>query len=39
MAVAIELRATKMNVRERLEALNVATGEAVEIGSRRQMSG
>jgi putative inorganic carbon (HCO3(-)) transporter len=38
MAVAIELRATMMNVRERLEALNVTTGEAVQIGSRRQTS-
>jgi putative inorganic carbon (HCO3(-)) transporter len=36
MGVAIELRATKMNVRERLEVLNATTGEAVEIGSCSQ---
>jgi putative inorganic carbon (HCO3(-)) transporter len=35
MAVAIELRETRMNVRERLEHLNIAIGEAVEISSHR----
>lgn len=39
MAVAVELRETSMNVREQLEHLNVATGKAVEIGSRHQMYG
>jgi O-antigen ligase len=36
MTISVELRATKMNVREQLEHLMVATGEAVEIGSYRQ---
>ena len=35
MAVAVELRETSMNVREQIEHLNVAIGEAVEIGSHR----
>lgn len=39
MAVAVELRGTKMNVSERLEVSNVATGEAVEIGSHIQTYG
>ena len=39
MAVAVEFRGTKMNVSERLEVSNVATGEAVEIGSHRQTYG
>ncbi len=39
MTVAVELRAPTMNARERLEVPNVTTGEAVEIGSRRQMYG
>jgi O-antigen ligase len=38
MAVAVELRAAKLNVRERFEVLNVATEEAVEVGSRCQTS-
>ena len=36
MAVAVELRAAKLNVRERFEVPNVATEEAVEVGSRYQ---
>jgi O-antigen ligase len=39
MTVAVELRATKMNVRERLEVPNVTIGEAVEIGSDGQTYG
>jgi putative inorganic carbon (HCO3(-)) transporter len=39
MTMAVELRATKMHVREQLEHLTVATGEAVEIGSYRQTYG
>jgi O-antigen ligase len=38
MAVAVELRTTKMDLRERLEVPNVVAEEAVEIGSRCQMS-
>jgi hypothetical protein len=38
MTVAIELRATKMNARERFEVRDVTAGEALEIGSRRQTS-
>ena len=36
MAVAVELRAAKLNVRERFEVPSVATEEAVEVGSRYQ---
>jgi hypothetical protein len=39
MTMAVELRATKMKVRERLEVANVTTGEAVEIGSHHQIYG
>ena len=35
MAVVVELRETRMTVREQLEHLNIAIGEAVEIGSHR----
>jgi O-antigen ligase len=38
MAVAVELRAAKMNVRDRFEVLNVATKETVEISSRYRTS-
>jgi hypothetical protein len=37
VTMAVELRASKVNVREELEHLNVATWEAIEIGSCRQM--
>jgi len=36
ITVAVGVRETRMNVRERLEDPNVITAEAVEIGSRRQ---
>ena len=39
MTVAVELRETSMNMRERLGHSNATMGDAVEIGSHRQTSG
>ncbi len=39
MTMSVELRKARMKVPEQFEHLNVATGEAVEIGSRRQTYG